>query len=66
MISERNDCIEVGMYLGDMTICVSQSSYPLMKSEGYSFGLFLPSVTLFCPSGTISEYLLVRFDAYLV
>ena len=43
------------------------------KSEGYSFGIicasfrpFRPSVHTFCPSGTISQYLLVRFDSFLV
>ena len=46
--------------------------YPPTKSEGYSFGVvrvhvrpFRPS-TLFCPSGTISQYLLVRFDSFWV
>ena len=48
--------------------------YPPTKSEGYSFGVvracvrpsvrpFRPSVR---PSGTISQYLLVRFDSFLV
>ena len=43
------------------------------KSEGYSFGvvcacihLSIPSVHTFCLSGTISQYLLVRFDSFLV
>ena len=35
------------------------------KLKGYSFGVvrpFRPSVHTFCLSGTISQYLLVRFD----
>ena len=46
---------------------------PPTKSEGYSFGVVrisIPavcaSVHTFCPSGTISQYLLVRFDSFLV
>ena len=38
------------------------------KVRGYSFGVvnpFCPYVRKFCPSGTISHYLLVRFDAFL-
>ena len=44
-------------------------NYPPTKSEGYSFGAvrpFRPSVRTFCLSGTISQYLLVRFDSFLV
>ena len=49
-------------------------NYPPMKSEGYSFGVVRasirlsvrPSVHTFCLSGTISQYLLVRFDSFLV
>ena len=37
--------------------------YPPTKSEGYSFGVVRPSVR---PSGTISQYLLFRFDSFLV
>ena len=43
--------------------------YLLTKSEGYSFGIVRPSirpVRTFCLSGTISQYLLVRFDSFLV
>ena len=51
--------------------------YPPTKSEGYSFGVVRasvrlsvhsvrPSVHTFCLSGTISQYLLVRFDSFLV
>ena len=43
--------------------------YPPTKSEGYSFGVvrpFRPSVHTFCLSGTISQYLMVRFDLFLV
>ena len=51
--------------------------YPPTKSEGYSFGVVCPSVRLsvhsvrpsvrtFCRSGTISQYLLVRFNSFLV
>ena len=47
--------------------------YPPTKLEGYSFGVvrasvcpFRPSVRTFCLSGTISQYLLVRFDSFLV
>ena len=51
--------------------------YPPTKSEGYSFGVVRasirpcvhsvrPSVHPFCLSGTISQYLLVRFDSFLV
>ena len=45
-------------------------SYPPTKSEGYSFGVVRASVRPFRPSvrssGTISQYLLVRFDSFLV
>ena len=45
-------------------------NYPPTKSEGYSFGVvrrpFRPSGHTFCLSGTISQYLLVRFDTFLV
>ena len=47
--------------------------YPPTKSEEYSFGVvrasvrpFRPSVHTFCLSGTISQYLLVRFNSFLV
>ena len=51
--------------------------YPPTKSEGYSFGIvrvsvclsvrpFRPSVHTICLSGTKSQYLLVRFDSFLV
>ena len=47
--------------------------YSLTKSEGYSFCVvrasilpFRPSVHTFCLSRTISRYLLVRFDSFLV
>ena len=43
--------------------------YPPTKSEGYSFGVVRPlhlSVHTFCLSGTISQYLFVRFDSILV
>ena len=36
------------------------------KSEGYSFGGGRPSVHSVRPSGTISQYLLVRFNSFLV
>ena len=40
-------------------------THPPAKSEGYSFGVvrpsICPSVRTFCLSGTISQYLLVRF-----
>ena len=45
------------------------SFYPPTKSERYSFGVVrasIPSVRTFCPSGTISQYLSVRFDSFLV
>ena len=42
------------------------ASLSLMKSEGYSFGVIRPSVRTFCLSGTISQYLLVRFNSLLV
>ena len=44
-------------------------NYPPTKWEGYSFGfarLSIPSVHTFCLSGTISQYLLLRFDSFLV
>ena len=59
----------------------SSICYPPTKSEGYSFGVvrasvrpsvhsvrpsFCPSVHTFCLSGTISQYLFVRFDSFLV
>ena len=47
--------------------------YPPTKSEGYCFGVVracvrpsIPSVRTFCLSGTISQYLLVRFNSFLV
>ena len=44
--------------------------YPPTKSEVYSFGVVRPSVRPFRPSvrpsGFISQYLLVRFDSFLV
>ena len=40
--------------------------YPKTKSEGYSFGVVRVSVHSVRPSGTISQYLLVRFDSFLV
>ena len=43
--------------------------YPPTKSEEYSLSVvppFRPSVHTFCLSGTISQYLLVRFDSFLV
>ena len=43
--------------------------YPPRKSGGYNFGVvrpFRPSVHTFCLSGTISQYLLVRFNSFLV
>ena len=47
--------------------------YPQTKSEGYSFGVVRPSihsvrpsVRTFCLSRTISQYLLVRFNSFLV
>ena len=46
------------------TVC-----YPQTKSEGYRFGGVrpsIPSIHTFCLSGTISQYLLVRFDSFLV
>ena len=42
---------------------------PPAKSEGYSFGVVsppIPSVRTFCLSRTISQYLLVRFNSFLV
>ena len=55
----------------------SKFYYPSTKSEGYSFGVVRasvrlsvhsvrPSVCTFCLSGTISQYLLVRFNSFLV
>ena len=50
-----------------------QNFYPPTKSEGYSFGVVrpcvrptIPSVRTFCLSETISQYLLVRFNSFLV
>ena len=40
--------------------------YPPTKSDGYSFGVVRPSRRTFCLSGTISQYLLVRFNSFLV
>ena len=43
--------------------------YPPAKSEGYRFGVVhpsIPSVRTFCLSRTISQYLLVRFNSFLV
>ena len=43
-----------------------QLFYPPTKSEGYSFGVVRASVHSVRPSGFISQYLLVRFDLFLV
>ena len=40
--------------------------YPPTKSEGYSFGVVRVSISSVRPSGTISQYLLVRFDSFFV
>ena len=40
--------------------------YPPTKSAGYSFGCIRPSIPSVRPSGFISQYLLVRFDSFLV
>ena len=53
---------------------ILRSCYPPTKSEGYSFGVVRasvrlsvrPSVRTFCLSGTISQYLLDRFNSFLV
>ena len=46
------------------------SCYPPAKWEGYNFGCIRPpvrpSVRTFCLSRTISQYLLVRFNWFLV
>ena len=62
-------------------IHVRYNNNPSTKSEGYSFGIvrasvrlsvhsvrpsFRPSVRTFCLAGTISQYLLVRFNSFLV
>ena len=54
-------------------MCQFIAYYPPMKSEGYSFGVIRasvhpvrPSVHTFCLSGTISQYLLIRLDSFLV
>ena len=49
----------------------SADFFNLTKSEGFSFGVVRASVhqcvrPLFCLSGTISQYLLVRFESFLV
>ena len=41
-------------------------NYLPTKSEGYSFGVVRPSMLFVCLSGTISKYLLVRFDLFMV
>ena len=58
--------------------CAKTYFYLLTKSEGYSFGVVRasvrlsvrpsvhPSVRTFCLSGTISQYLLVRFNSFVV
>ena len=48
------------------SVTETQYYYPQTKSEGYSFGVVHPSVHTFCLSGTISQYLLVKFDSFLV
>ena len=54
----------------DIVICYGHKYYyPATKLEGYSFGVvrpFIPSIHTFCLSGTISQYLSVRFDSFLV
>ena len=55
-----------GVYLLDFFCSGIQFYYPPTKSEGYSFGVVRASVRPFRPSGTISQYLLVRFDSFLV
>ena len=61
-INTENDEVEYTM-----------NTISLTKSEGYSFGvvrasvrLSIPSIHTFCPSGTISQYILIRFDLFLV
>ena len=45
----------------------SDTLNPLTKSEGYSFGVVRRFCrSKLCLSGTISQYLLVRFDSFLV
>ena len=44
----------------------SKTYYPPTKSEGYSFCVVRASVHSVRPSGTISQYLLVRFDSFLL
>ena len=67
-----NDIVNCLDNLTDCSLYVDDF-YPPTKSEGYSFGVIrpsipsvLPSVHPFCLSGTISQYLLVRFDSFLV
>ena len=40
--------------------------YPPTKSEGYSFGVVRPFSPSVRPSVSIYQYLLVRFDSFLV
>ena len=56
-----------------MCMCQFIAYYPPMKWEGYSFGVVRasvhpvrPSVHTFYLSGTISQYLLIRLDSFLV
>ena len=53
----------VHMYKG---VGVHFAYYPLTMPEGYSFGVVRASVHTFCLSVTISQYLLVTFDSFLV
>ena len=68
------NCIILSSYICKPICCLY---YPPTKSEGYSFGVVRasvrpfrpsvrPSVRTFCLSGTISQYLLVGFDSFLV
>ena len=57
---------QVNWVPGDILALVILNIYPPTKSEGYSFCVVRPSVRTFCMSGTISQYLLVRLNSFLV
>ena len=55
-----------GLWSGIFAFLVIHTCYPPMTTEGYSFDVARASVHFYCPSGTMSQYLLVRFDAFFV
>ena len=68
--ASANLLLKLIKYMYNSYIITMSAYYPPMKSEGYSFGVasmyVCLSILTFCLSGTISQYLLVRFDSFVV